>query len=1577
MDTVDFDALFPSSDEQDNTSAATEVGPVAGSVDPISASNEISAAYKRYLKTLQDPQNPAISAALGQAIDEDDDLIQGPILQITPPFQPGLTPHELISEGQLHPDFAQLSAYLPMNRPLYMHQETALRKVNAGRNLIVSTGTGSGKTETFLIPIINDLLRERARGTLGPGVRALLLYPMNALANDQVDRLRQILADVPDLTFGRYTGETQETEKEARQAYIEQFGSEPLSNELISRESMRANPPHILLTNYAMLEYLLLRPTDNSFFDGELAGQWKRIVVDEAHVYAGAQGSEVGLLLRRLKDRVARESELQYIATSASLQGSKEDITGFGESFFGSRFEWDDEDPLRQDIVFATRRQFIEKGTWGFKEEDLLDPDRMEQVLSDMGGDNYALLAEEIHITKVRNLLSEASTDIDEVARCVWPDCDLNQGRTKLRNLVGLATSTSKDGIPVLAARYHMFVRATEGAFVDFRPDGEVEVALSRRVRSEDGQRNVYEMGTCKRCGGVHLLGQHPRNGADREEFLPPNKSSEHAKLVWVAITPAKEESLIDEDDLIENQDLATTTAANPDFQWATPAALCVDCGRVAPRGGTRCSRPECASTNLKDVLVYTQSTDVQTRCALCGHHDANAIRRLTTDVNAAPAVLATSLYDLLPAEEKLAGDKGQGRKLLAFSDSRQAAAFAAPYLERSHHELLKRRLIFEVLHNQHAEETLSTESLMHYMVQTATHHVVLDSKADDFERRRTVGTWLFSELVTTATRQSLNGMGLMSVRVDPTMFKRMKFFKSLVRLFDGEAAAINFLDFLASQFRLRFALTLPQEVDPAASDFLPRRSPYFFQNKLQGAAKNQMSWLPANSHSTNSRIEYVRKVLRGRVEPDQLEKNSQQLLDMVWKEFVEQNLAVTVKKHGLDQQLNHTVLQFSSGRDSRWYRCSTCHNVTEFNCRDMCTNGKCEGRLEPFEPLSPENRKQHYAWLARNMQLVSLSAKEHTAQWEPKEAARIQEQFVRGQINVLSCSTTFELGVDVGSLQSVLLRNVPPRTANYVQRAGRAGRRTGSAAFVLTFARRAAHDFTIFNNPVEMIDGEMRAPYLNIENERIALRHCYSVAFAEFLRENSHRWSAWRTAGGLFLAPDDEPSSADLLRDFLTPVPDSITESLRRIMPAATFDALQLDERNWADGYIDLFRAVGDLLRQDIAEIAATRDELIEKENLRGADLMKRTIRTLETQNMLGFLGGHNLLPKYGFPVDTVEMTTAFDTQGKNIRLARDLALAIGEYAPGNSVVAGGKLWQSAGLRTMAGRGLPTGFLVTCEHCQRSYRKRSSQPFSCEECGQTVNHQGVKFINPVFGFVAGREPRNVGVAPPQGRYHREDFITVPGEEAFAMKKYGTGTRVLTVEARRRAKLTVINRGIRDDGHAGFWTCQSCGWANPTNKRKHQNPRTGRDCHGTIERFALEHSFETDIAMVKLPSNMVASTDALRSTMYAFLEAASETLEINRDDLGATLIESDVPRFVIFDAVPGGAGFTKMILEEFDKVLSAALVRVEGCNCGVDTSCYSCLRSYSNQRFHDSLRRGDAMAVLRDLDALRQQGETV
>lgn len=253
--------------------------------NPILASDNLKQSFIDYIATSFDIADPYYAQKLREELEQDGFVAKGPYLDVSGSFKAGKSLTELMDEGVASKLFSQLEPIdekdreIKLERPLYLHQEQALRKANEGNNLVVTTGTGSGKTECFLIPIVNALLREQEQGTLADsGVRAIIIYPMNALANDQIKRMRNLLRNYPDITFGLYNGNTKHTQKEALAEYRkihakdDNFTKEPLENELISRETMQQTPPHILITNYSMLEYMLLRPKDDKVFS---------IVIDE------------------------------------------------------------------------------------------------------------------------------------------------------------------------------------------------------------------------------------------------------------------------------------------------------------------------------------------------------------------------------------------------------------------------------------------------------------------------------------------------------------------------------------------------------------------------------------------------------------------------------------------------------------------------------------------------------------------------------------------------------------------------------------------------------------------------------------------------------------------------------------------------------------------------------------------------------------------------------------------------------------------------------------------------------------------------------------------------------------------------------------------------------------------------------------------------------------------------------------------------------------------------------------------------------------------------------------------------
>jgi Lhr-like helicases len=215
-------------------------------------------------------------------------------------------------------------------------------------------------------------------------------------------------------------------------------------------------------------------------------------------------------------------------------------------------------------------------------------------------------------------------------------------------------------------------------------------------------------------------------------------------------------------------------------------------------------------------------------------------------------------------------------------------------------------------------------------------------------------------------------------------------------------------------------------------------------------------------------------------------------------------------------------------------YRCNRCQAVSPVNLRGVCPTYGCDGSLEPVPPDDPVWQENHYRHLYLHLLPIPLQAEEHTAQWRPEEAGKVQDRFARGEVNLLSCSTTFELGVDLGSLQVVLMRNVPPTTANYLQRAGRAGRRTDTAAIALTFAQRRSHDLSHFSDPTRLVAGHIHPPLVAVENEKIVRRHVHSVLLAAFFRWARDTYGRLFRTVGDFFAPESGPGGPELLRAYV-----------------------------------------------------------------------------------------------------------------------------------------------------------------------------------------------------------------------------------------------------------------------------------------------------------------------------------------------------------------------------------------------------------------------------------------------------------
>ncbi len=1654
------------------------------SLHPIKTTQKISNAYRRYLKTIYPfrKENDELRSAFAQRLDEPERLVKGPLLEASPPFKAEHSINDLVTEGVLHPRFANLCRpdTIPYSRPLYVHQEKAVKHVvRRGRNLIVATGTGSGKTESFLIPILDYLFREEENGTLGqPGVRALLLYPMNALANDQLKRLRTLLKNYPAITFGRYIGETRDKHASALQQFREEWHTEPQTNELLAREVMQESPPHILLTNYAMLEYLLLRPQDTSLFDGPTGKNWRFIVVDEAHVYDGASGIEVAMLLRRLKDRIVQSEtgRLTCIATSATLGKGSEDFPNaaeFAEQLFGEPFS-------PEDAFDAERKPVSELGApWGAGNSVLYDdlsqlvknqndtptPAAISSICQSHGlrpevvtlvqnADDasralYEVLRGDQRLHRFLRDLQREPHFLTDIAQSLFPELEVEAAEEAAIQLVDLAIRARPDGdsLPLLPARYHVFARALEGAFACFHTDGHSDrkprLFLNRHENCPECAKQVFEIATCVRCGIAYIVAEEATEsphgqGAPYLCIPKGGYGAEDRPLRYFILSDDLPETNEDEQ-MEESHDV-------DDWQAYT---LCRCCGQLVAR-----SEPLVCSCQAPPLQVHRAPFDGtesdRMYCPQCAAHArGGVVYRFLTGQDAPVSVLSTALYTELPIDpnEAMAEKPGHGRKLLIFADSRQDAAFFAPYLERTYNNILRRRLIFKSLQEDEAglRGELTLEDLAERLREQAEEAGIFSSRESRDQKMRRMRTWLMQELTAYDRNQSLEGLGLLHLRLRwPQDWQAPS--PLLSPPWDLSAAEAEVLvRLLLDTLRRHMVFRFPAQVDPNDEAFAPRNREHFITGQPHSGEKlprHILRWSPARA--SNSRFDILEKTLT-KISPNlsdsERRRIARETLQALWEQhlsppgslwrrcgyLVDSNLP---RKQGIGYQLDYAFWEWAPiQQGTQFWQCNRCRKLSYDSLRYTCTTYGCHGTLETLTLDDLSHLENHYRDLYQTFFSTAIKVEEHTAQWTAEEARKVQNDFVEGVVNVLSCSTTFELGVDVGELQAVLMRNVPPATANYVQRAGRAGRRVDAAAFALTFAQRRSHDLAHYQDPKNLVAGRVPTPVVAVRNPKIVQRHMHSVLIAAFLRwcvDEHDRFRDRREmkVGAFFSTEGDLIAGVELFHQYLAQRPDDVRQSLTRLVPIELQDELGVADWGWLAGLCEVFDLATQKVQDQLNYYAEQIKRAVDDEKYSRASALQRIRNTITNRDLINFFGRHNVLPKYGFPVDVVEFITDYvedNEVAERVELQRDLRVAISEFAPGSKLVAAKKIWTGGGIYKLPDKGWEPEAFAICPACRRFNMQQGDQAISQCQCGHGLKSNIPFFsgvmIRPEFGFLADRRLEELGEARPPRQYtsrvHFSDYVRpLSGdiseqdhqETPVPHTQLTTSNIAVSTRYSRYGQLVLVNHG--PSGY-GFHICQVCGYAQavPAQSRqanesgtggrgrttrrgrskqtiKHKNLRTGRDCPGEIPlQRRLGHSFITDVLEIQLTgpfsmqyANQPAQNqkDIWRSLLYALIEGASQSLGIRRDDISGTIYHYNYasglpPALVLYDDVPGGAGHVRRVNEALTDVFHAAYGHTNNCECGEETACHQCLWHFRNQPFHHELSRGLAAELLRSI----------
>lgn len=1604
-------------------------------MDPIRLSQQLQTILVRYLLTTfdvnRDGQQAELAAALKDRLSRPGALTNGPFLELTPPYRSGHSLRDLCEEGVLTPALLHLPCFrhnepIPLEAPLFVHQERAIRKLCVQkRSIVISSGTGSGKTEGFLIPILDDLLRDPT-----PGVRALLIYPMNALVNDQLDRLRRVLKDTK-ITFGRYTSELRQTEKEARQQL-----RDPLPNEVICREEIRSGDklPQILITNYAMLEYLLLRPQDSPLFQ---SGQWRFVVLDEAHTYAGAQGIEVAMLLRRLKHRLGKkQGEMLCIATSATLTDDNPDAAvTFAHRLFGEEFTQDDiifgeierEFVPAQDHLYdvdpeaysderlARLLEKILQGETPVKPGDVAQELRALGLISAFAAEQadrhntaatflYEALKDSADLTRLRQWMLarlDEPIPVEEAAAYIFKTLDANKQLDALYRLIELGSIArpAPDKPSLLPVRYHLFARSPQGVWVCLNPycpaRESSETAMwsrlftERRVQCDVCDCLVYPLYVCRECGQVYIRAEEEEPG----RFVPEAKNLfGDSRVYYFTWRPVVENLALSSGEEIEEEELTGQETGSTNFRFPAQE-ICLRCGSSRP-----CS---CESRVLLTLYgihrvrndrrgVRTEPVNELNECPRCRSRavpDTEIVTAIAVSGLTPLSILAYELYRALPpaSKEEIRRKPGEGRKLLTFYDSRQGAARFAAFLQDVVNQQNYRHIIPLAVDELIKENGWwpDLEAVSQCSTDLAWKYQIFHNDPDTEEWRQTlrhptrdqqarlmkkVQTQIVAEFTTRCRdRQSLEALGLVGVAYWES--GREPDFAPLAREIGLSVEQTRTLvEYLLDDLRSRKLIVLPKGVQ--------RDDPAFGRNKFSPRliregkpGQHEQPWIGATPRQR--RRQYVQLVLdtNGLPADDEAVRAA---LNEIWRWLQKDDLLEGNSSDGY--QLRSDRLFFR--RDCVWYRCERCQRLHYRGDALPCSQQQCGGTLR-IVPDRISLSDNFFFWTFERP-LVPIRVEEHTAQLDSEKGRDYQDKFRDGDINVLSCSTTFEMGIDLGDLQAVVMSNMPPTVANYRQRSGRAGRRTSGTAFILTWAGDRPHDQAYFRAPDEIIRGQVRVPYIALNNPIIQRRHINAILLSLFLRHRMIEGHKNLDEAGAFFDDNGTESGTHFqamakwlelrhgeIRDQLA----AFSEALG-IADSPTIESWVRDyQADMEAVYTGHYRIAADYYRQQIEN--AQGDQTSRPAARAREERYEKLLRRLQSESLIDYLSNRGVLPSYSFPLHTVELMLPLDkSRTEHLRLQRDLSDAIREYAPGSEVVADKRIWRSESVVFFRDTVRDREYRICekCNHLQISpeagipLADQTNQCPVCHNAPSSRRRDVLRFVIP-DGFRADKES-----GQPAKQYVRVErnlmrSALIPGR---ALKEELLGQNVYCAYD-REGELLYVNEG-----------CFGRGFKIPLVGGLAENAKA----HPI--QVSLGHIRKTDTLHLRFVSSPTFSvpppyeTSFWLSLMYALIQGASHALQIERRDINGVLYpRSDGQAWgqsiALYDNVPGGAGHVQQIRDNFSLVLHEARRVVHCQDCGPETSCYHCLRDYDNQTHHTFLKRGPVADFLDNLSALWKQ----
>ena len=1654
-------------------------------LNPIAFTERVVDDFLHYQLTTYPLADPDLYAQLRTLLELEETrktpLRRGPFVSLSRPFKQGASVAELVGDGVFH---AQMQAVVPFP-DLRAHQEEAIRAVHAGRTTLVSTGTGSGKTEAFLYPIISRCLELQDAGA-PPGVVAVIVYPMNALAEDQLERLRGLLAG-RGIPFGMYIGKTPLEESQVRgermpagttnAAYHERMKRIRETGQSItllppeeraSRQAMRARggQPRILLTNVKQLELLLTRGKDVGIFAG---APLEFLVFDEAHTFRGAQGSETACLVRRLRTFCGKQPhEVRHVATSATIAdpaGVDGPAVDFARRFFGGDgggvsvvrevyddLRWNERrgvpdgppadphavlaalliavDAPDDDVAEAISAPLVELGGARLRREGW-----QESLASQLAGNELVYqiaraLATPRGLVELPGLLAaEVGRTVTEAEILAW---------------LALGAACGRGGHdPLLRPVVHTFVRGVGGAVVTFSgPGSAARLWLSGEDADAELGENYWRFPliTCTTCGQHYYetwvkdfgLVAGVRSGPTGGELVGAARVWEHIPdeaggnrvvlLDRLVVSPDEED---DTEEMDEDGEPVPSTGHDFEHRRLHPLFACGHCGSLQEQAGDAC-----AACNVQGALVPVYAVRTKEEypgllhsCVACQapgkrpgggryREPARPVRAVSvSDVH----VLAQSMVHL-----------SERPRLLVFADNRQDAAFQSGWM-RDH----ARRFRLRALVSQRIEPDGTTIGDVVYGLDA-----LLDQDRE-LSRALLPEVWQvvpFDESSTKHREERLYFLRIQLLREIATGVKQRLGLEPWGRLKVGYRGLTPDLPFVEKWApRLGATTAALTEGIAALLDHLRRirvlhdESTRLFETMWNSGDKEvQYGYLPIFSGGPRGvKLRRAASDLPARItqwvgdRPTQVwnavaawgvpEDEIESFLEELWASLCAEKLLVPATLSGWGRPLKGSAgaYQIDSGKlviypHAGRYRCEKCRRTTiRQGPTGLCLAWRCGGRL-----AWEDEAQDDFDLRVLDADYAMLRVAEHSAQVPHDRRERIENQF-KGegeQLNVLVCTPTLELGVDIGALDAVLMRNVPPTAANYWQRAGRAGRRHRMAVDI-AYAQATGFDQAYFREPLKLLGGLVEPPRFNLKNEVMIRKHVHATVLTALhglarVADPDSRTRIEETLARCFPATlrsylftpggdvldriRDFSDLAALIADHRTAVLAAVFRAFTEAWPAE--DAQAVDEARLErivdempgelTAVIQRFKrrldwALGELRRLSAVKVKKggldPEDKAHERRCEKVIGRLKGTYsRTRgsaqggpDDSETMGALAREGFLPGYGLEsgslVGTAEpprMTQGLD----DFELPRAPTLALREYVPGNAIYANGF------------RFVPRRFLLTPEETMR-FRVVVDQ--------QVVQEVGT---DTVTAPLAEQELRAVPVCdvilPSQSQISdEEEFrfqmpVAVYGSERGHHRggvawEWGG----LDLRFRRAVQLRLVNVGPRkeaEQARLGYPLCLACGQSH--------SPFASRKSREEFERLHLERcghvvqptGFFADVEVDVLGLHDIKDRKLGFSLVEALRMGAARVLDMEIEDLQLLAlghVGEETCDVLLYDPMPGGSGLLEHLAERWEEVRRAALELLSHCPGACASSCVDCLQTYRNRFYHEYLDRHVAAGV--------------